>query len=100
MMDIYSYILINNSKSVGHHFLSSLHLILNAITNKRNLTILIFEGELLRSLQVTENHHRYLKEIEMREEGGTPDITGSIRAGLVFQLKDVSVRLFVCVLFR
>ena len=24
----------------------------------------------------------------MREEGGTPDIVGSIRAGLAFQLKD------------
>ena len=25
----------------------------------------------------------------MREEGGTPNIVGSIRAGLVFQLKEV-----------
>ncbi|MFV2039319.1 MAG: aminotransferase class V-fold PLP-dependent enzyme, partial [Acidimicrobiales bacterium] len=31
--------------------------------------------------------HDYLPEIEHREEGGTPDIIGSIRAGLVFQLK-------------
>ncbi|CAE1271349.1 unnamed protein product [Acanthosepion pharaonis] len=31
--------------------------------------------------------HRYLQEPEMREEGGTPDIIGSIRAGLVIQLK-------------
>ena len=28
----------------------------------------------------------------MREEGGTPDIVGSIRAGLVFQLKQVCLR--------
>ena len=35
------------------------------------------------------NHleHRYLDDIEHREEGGTPAIIGSIRAGLVFQLK-------------
>jgi selenocysteine lyase/cysteine desulfurase len=32
--------------------------------------------------------HRYLDDVEHREEGGTPDIVGSIRAGLVFQLKD------------
>ncbi|XP_048589308.1 uncharacterized protein LOC5522122 [Nematostella vectensis] len=37
---------------------------------------------------VTENSHRYLKETEMREEGGTPAIVESIRAGLVFQLKE------------
>ena len=37
--------------------------------------------------QVTENTHRYLKDIEMREEGGTPAIIESVRAGLVFQLK-------------
>ena len=40
-------------------------------------------------VQVTENSHRYLKEIEMREEAGTPAIVGAIRAGLVFQLKQV-----------
>lgn len=32
--------------------------------------------------------HRYLDDIEHREEGGTPAIIESIRAGLVFQLKD------------
>lgn len=32
--------------------------------------------------------HRYLEDIEHREEGGTPAIIESIRAGLVFQLKD------------
>ncbi len=32
--------------------------------------------------------HRYLDDIEHREEGGTPAILGSIRAGLVFQLKE------------
>jgi selenocysteine lyase/cysteine desulfurase len=31
--------------------------------------------------------HDYLADIEHREEGGTPDIVGSIRAGLIFQLK-------------
>lgn len=32
--------------------------------------------------------HEYLEDVEHREEGGTPDIVGSIRAGLVFQLKE------------
>src|SRR4051794_34735838 len=32
--------------------------------------------------------HVYLDDPIMREEGGTPDIVGSIRAGLVFQLKE------------
>eukprot|EP00467_Chlorarachnion_reptans_P011684 CAMPEP_0114510750 /NCGR_PEP_ID=MMETSP0109-20121206/13977_1 /TAXON_ID=29199 /ORGANISM="Chlorarachnion reptans, Strain CCCM449" /LENGTH=702 /DNA_ID=CAMNT_0001690125 /DNA_START=301 /DNA_END=2410 /DNA_ORIENTATION=+ len=32
--------------------------------------------------------HEYVDNIEEREEGGTPEILGSIRAGLVFQLKD------------
>jgi selenocysteine lyase/cysteine desulfurase len=32
--------------------------------------------------------HVYLTDVERREEGGTPDIVGSIRAGLVFQLKE------------
>ncbi len=32
--------------------------------------------------------HEYLADIEHREEGGTPAIVGSIRAGLVFQLKE------------
>ncbi len=32
--------------------------------------------------------HRYIHEIEHREEGGTPAILESIRAGLVFQLKE------------
>ena len=31
---------------------------------------------------------RYHNETELREEGGTPAIVESIRAGLVFQLKD------------
>ena len=37
---------------------------------------------------VNPTHHTYLEDIEHREEGGTPDIIGSIRAGLVFQLKE------------
>ena len=31
--------------------------------------------------------HRYLKDLEEREDAGTPQIVGAIRAGLVFQLK-------------
>jgi len=37
---------------------------------------------------VTEKDHRYLMNDEMREESGTPAIVESIRAGLVFQLKN------------
>ena len=37
---------------------------------------------------VNPTDHRYVDDIERREEGGTPDIVGSIRAGLVFQLKE------------
>ncbi len=37
---------------------------------------------------VQPDHHEYLSDIEHREEGGTPAIVESIRAGLVFQLKD------------
>jgi hypothetical protein len=36
---------------------------------------------------VTPTEHVYLADVEHREEGGTPAIVGSIRAGLVFQLK-------------
>ena len=36
---------------------------------------------------VNPSDHRYLSDIEHREEGGTPAIVESIRAGLVFQLK-------------
>jgi hypothetical protein len=36
---------------------------------------------------VNNTEHDYLTDVEHREEGGTPDIVGSIRAGLVFQLK-------------
>ena len=32
---------------------------------------------------VTEGEHRYLRNDEEREEGGTPQIVGSIRCGLV-----------------
>ena len=37
---------------------------------------------------VTESYHRYTAEPEHREEGGTPAIIESIRAGLVFHLKE------------
>ncbi|XP_033624514.1 uncharacterized protein LOC117287960 [Asterias rubens] len=38
-------------------------------------------------LFVTRDTHRYVSNIEEREEGGTPAIVESIRAGLVFKLK-------------
>ncbi|MBX2798232.1 MAG: aminotransferase class V-fold PLP-dependent enzyme [Myxococcales bacterium] len=37
---------------------------------------------------VSSDMHTYIADVEHREEGGTPDILGSIRAGLVFQLKE------------
>ena len=37
---------------------------------------------------VTSQSHHYVEEPERREEGGTPAIIESIRAGLVFQLKE------------
>jgi selenocysteine lyase/cysteine desulfurase len=37
---------------------------------------------------VNPSEHRYVDDPEHREEGGTPAIVESIRAGLVFQLKD------------
>ena len=36
---------------------------------------------------VNPQQHRYVDDVETREEGGTPAIVESIRAGLVFQLK-------------
>jgi selenocysteine lyase/cysteine desulfurase len=39
-------------------------------------------------MYVNPTDHRYLDDIEHREEGGTPAIVESIRAGLVFQLKE------------
>ena len=35
---------------------------------------------------VTDHAHRYLENLEEREEGGTPNILGAIRCGLVFHL--------------
>jgi len=44
-------------------------------------------------LYVNPEDHRYVEDAEHREEGGTPAIVESIRAGLVFQLKQaVGVR--------
>ena len=37
---------------------------------------------------VTPSSHKYFQEAELREEGGTPAILGSIRAGLAVQLKE------------
>lgn len=36
---------------------------------------------------VTADHHRYVADIERREEAGTPNVLGDIRAGLAFELK-------------
>jgi selenocysteine lyase/cysteine desulfurase len=44
-------------------------------------------------LFVTETDHLYLKDIESKEEGGTPAIVESIRSGLVIQ-----VSLFIYIL--
>ena len=38
-------------------------------------------------MYVSRSKHRYLDDIEAREESGTPQIVGSIRAGLVFKVK-------------
>ena len=37
---------------------------------------------------VTDEMQKYSDDIETRENGGTPNIVGSIRAGLCFELKD------------
>lgn len=37
---------------------------------------------------VNPDHHRYLDDIEHREEAGTPNIVGAIRCGVVFALKE------------
>ena len=37
---------------------------------------------------VSPDHHRYIEDQEHREEGGTPNIVGSIRAGLAFKVKN------------
>ncbi|XP_057312745.1 uncharacterized protein LOC130654218 isoform X2 [Hydractinia symbiolongicarpus] len=39
-------------------------------------------------LFVTHKKHHYVSDVEEREEGGTPAIVESIRAGLVFQIKE------------
>ena len=38
-------------------------------------------------MYVSRSKHRYLDDIEAKEESGTPQIVGSIRAGLVFKVK-------------
>ena len=61
--------------------------------------VLIVRKELLRNTvpeivgggtvaYVNQLEHMYLDDVEHREEGGTPAIIESIRAGLVFQLKE------------
>ena len=51
--------------------------------------ILIF----LLFFQVTKETHMYSGKIEEREEGGTPEIIGCIRAAIAFQLKQVNIGL-------
>ncbi|WP_380165164.1 aminotransferase class V-fold PLP-dependent enzyme [Jannaschia sp. R86511] len=51
----------------------------------RNRVPVVPGGGTVRFVSSTEHH--YLRDPEHREEGGTPAIVGSIRAGLVFQLK-------------
>ncbi len=38
---------------------------------------------------VSPDHHSYIEDAEHREEGGTPSIIGSIRAGLAFRVKEL-----------
>ena len=40
---------------------------------------------------VTPTKHRYFRPLEIKEEGGTPSIVGTIRAGLAMQVKEVSL---------
>ena len=42
--------------------------------------------------KVTQDSYEYHEDIEEREEGGTPAIVESIRAGMVFQVKDVRIK--------
>ena len=44
---------------------------------------------------VSPTRHRYVDDPEQREESGTPAIIGSIRAGLVFQLKQAVTPTFI-----
>ncbi len=37
---------------------------------------------------VRQSAHRYLRDLELREEGGTPAIVESVRAAIAIQLKD------------
>jgi len=61
--------------------------------------VLAIRGDLLRNrvpsvpgggtvAYVSTTEHQYIEHREHREEGGTPDIVGAIRAGLAFRLKD------------
>ncbi|XP_063605849.1 uncharacterized protein LOC134780859 [Penaeus indicus] len=45
---------------------------------------------------VSRDSHRYLQDVETREEGGTPAIVEAIRAGLVMQLKKTITAEFIC----
>lgn len=44
---------------------------------------------------VTRTSREYNYNIEVREEGGTPDVIGCIRAGLAFQLKEALDRKYI-----
>jgi hypothetical protein len=43
---------------------------------------------------VTSDTRRFLKKVEERQEGGTPDIVGSIRAALAFKVALLRCRFF------
>ena len=55
------------------------HLLLNAVPSNPGGGTVFF---------VSDDSQRYLENFEEREEAGTPDVLGCIRAGLVFQLKE------------
>ncbi|CAF1375190.1 unnamed protein product [Rotaria sordida] len=76
-----------------------LMLMFSLIININELNILIAKKHLFRNRVpcgcgdgtvnfVARTNIEYIHDIEIREEGGTSDIIGSIRAGLVFQLKE------------
>ncbi len=48
---------------------------------------------------VSEDHQRYMSNQEEREEGGTPDVVGDIRMGLVLHLKQSIGHLYYSVTY-
>ena len=77
-------IFISPHKFVGGPGSSGL-LIMKARVISNNLAPVVPGGGTV--LYVNEDEHIYVKKIEEREEAGTPNILGDIRAGLAFKLK-------------